>query len=87
LGLVAIVNALGCCVHNPKRIIIVADIKYQSKKVFVDQIPKLAKGIVRLGCDVVIFSYCGAFLELSPLKSKTFFARIRQIMDVIGSTF
>ncbi len=62
--------------HKPKRIYIVADIKYQSKKVFVDQIPKLGKGFIRLGHDVEIFSYSRAFRELSPLKSKTFSVKL-----------
>ena len=56
---------------KPKRIYIVADIKYQSKKVFVDQIPKLAKGFIRLGHDVRLFSYCNVLRQMSPFKSKS----------------
>ena len=57
--------------YKPKRIFIVADIKYKSIKMFVDQIPKLAKGFIRLGNDVRLFSYCNALSQVSPLKSKT----------------
>ena len=53
------------------RIFIVADIKYKSIKVFVDQIPKIAKGFIRLGNDVRSFSYCNVLDQISPLKSKT----------------
>lgn len=60
--------------HKPKRIFIVADIKYKPIKIFVDQIPKLAKGFIRLGHDVRLFSYCSALAEASPLKEKTFSA-------------
>lgn len=55
-----------------KRIFIVSDIKYKAIKVFVDQIPKLAKGFIRLGHDARLFSYRNALSEASPLKSKTF---------------
>jgi len=54
-----------------KRILLVADIKYKPIKVFVDQIPKLAKGFVRLGNDVRSFSYCNVLAQISPLKSRT----------------
>jgi len=56
---------------KPKRIFIVADIKYRPIKVFVDQIPKIAKGFVRLGNDVRSFSYCNVLDQISLLKSKT----------------
>jgi len=36
--------------------------------------PKLAKGFIRLGNDVRLFSYCNALAEASPLKGKTFSA-------------
>ena len=38
---------------------------------FVDQIPKLTKGFIRLGHDVRVFSYCSSLSEASPFKSKT----------------
>ncbi len=56
---------------KPKRIFIVADIKLKSIKTFVDQIPKLAKGFIRLGNDVRIFSYCSELSQVSPFKSKS----------------
>ncbi len=56
---------------KPKRIFIIADIKQTPIKTFVDQIPKLAKGFIRLGHDVRLFSYCSTLSEVSPLKSKT----------------
>ncbi len=57
--------------HNPKRIIIIADIKFKSVKTFVDQMPKLAKGFIRLGNDVRIFSYCTALSQVTLFKSKS----------------
>lgn len=61
--------------NKAKRIFIVADVKNNPIKMFLDQMPKLAKGFVRLGHDVRIFSYCNALLQLSCLKSKTFARR------------
>jgi hypothetical protein len=58
-----------------KRIYIVADIRQKPIKMFLDQMPKLAKGFIRLGHDVRFFNYCGALSEASPLKSKTFAKR------------
>ncbi|MCP4613411.1 MAG: glycosyltransferase [Planctomycetes bacterium] len=54
-----------------KKILIIADIKLKPIKTFVDQIPKLAKGFVRLGNDVRIFSYCSELSQASPFKSKS----------------
>ncbi|MHC4259716.1 MAG: CgeB family protein [Planctomycetota bacterium] len=54
-----------------KRIFVVADIKHKAVKTFVDQIPKLGKGFVRLGKDVRFFSYCDAISRISPFESKT----------------
>lgn len=56
---------------KPRRIFIIADIKLKPIKAFVDQIPKLAKGFIRLGNDVRIFSYCSELSQVSPLKSKS----------------
>jgi len=42
---------------------------------FLDQMPKLAKGFIRLGHDVRLFSYCSVLSQLSPLASKGFAAR------------
>jgi hypothetical protein len=55
-----------------KRIVIVADISYKPIKMFLDQMQKLAKGFIRLGHDVRLFSYCNALAQVSPIKSKTF---------------
>jgi len=57
--------------HKSKRIFIVADIKNKPAKMFVDQIPKLAKGFVRLGNDVRCFSYCDAISRIALFKSRT----------------
>ena len=40
-------------------------------KLFLNQMPKLAKGLIRLGHDARIFSYCDALRQISPFKSKT----------------
>jgi glycosyltransferase involved in cell wall biosynthesis len=53
-----------------KRIFIVADVSSKSIKMFLNQMPKLAKGLIRLGHDVRIFSYCNALQQASPFKSK-----------------
>ena len=37
---------------------------------FIDQVPKLAKGFIRLGHDVRSISYSNVIKQLSPLKSK-----------------
>ncbi len=58
--------------QKAKRIFIVADIKHKPIKMFLEPMPKLAKGFIRLGNDVRLFSYCSALSEVSPLNSKTF---------------
>lgn len=60
---------------KPKRIFIVADVSGKSVKIFLNQMPKLAKGLIRLGYDARIFSYCDALRQLSPFKSKTLTSR------------
>ena len=54
-----------------RRILIIVDLKYKAIKTFVDQMPKLAKGFIRLGNDVRIFDFRGALFQASPFKSKT----------------
>lgn len=54
-----------------KRIFLISDMKQKVTKTFVDQIPKLAKGFIRLGHDVRLFSYCNVMRQMSPLKSKS----------------
>jgi len=54
-----------------KRIFIVGDISSKPIKLFLNQMPKLAKGLIRLGHDARIFSYCSALEQISPFKSKT----------------
>jgi hypothetical protein len=61
----------GIFLAKAKRIFIIADIKHKAIKTFVDQMPKLAKGFIRLGHDVRIFSYCSVLSQISPSKSKT----------------
>ncbi|MHC4571361.1 MAG: glycosyltransferase family protein [Planctomycetota bacterium] len=56
---------------KPKRIFIVADIKHKPIKMFIDPMPKLAKGFIRLGHDVRLFSYCNVLKQMSPLKSRS----------------
>lgn len=57
--------------NSAKRIFMVADIKNNPVRTFADQVPKLAKGFIRLGHDVRMFSYCSTLSEISPFKSKT----------------
>jgi len=59
---------------NLKRILIVAEVGYNPVKMFLNATRKLAKGFIRLGHDVEIFSYSSALRQLSPLKSKIFSA-------------
>lgn len=54
------------------RIFIVADILYKPSKMYLNAMRKLAKGWIRLGHDVEIFSYRQALFYQSPLKSKGF---------------
>jgi hypothetical protein len=53
-----------------RKILILSDSNYSPAKVYIDQIPKLAKGFIRLGHDARLFSYSSALLQLSPLKSR-----------------
>ena len=53
-----------------KKIMIVSESRYSPDKMYVDQMPKLAKGFVRLGHDTRRFSYCGLLRQLGPFKIK-----------------
>ena len=57
------------------KIFIVADVSNKSVKMFLNQMPKLAKGLIRLGHDARIFSYCDALRQISPFESKTLTSR------------
>lgn len=59
-----------------RRIFIVADVSSKSVKMFLNQMPKLSKGLIRLGHDARIFSYCNALAQASPFKSKTITRRL-----------
>jgi hypothetical protein len=60
---------------NTKRIFIVSEVSHQPVKMFRNQSLKLAKGFIRLGNDVRIFSYFNVLMELSRFKSRTFAGR------------
>ncbi len=53
------------------KILIVSDSNYKPVKMFLDQMPKLSKGFIRLGHDVRHISYCGVLSQLSPFKSRS----------------
>ncbi len=73
--------------HKPKRIFIVADIVYKPAKMYLNAMRKLAKGWIRLGHDVEIFSYRRAIFNLSPIKSKKFAYRFykSQVDELLAS--
>ncbi len=54
-----------------RKILILSDTGYNPVKMYLDQMPKLAKGFVRLGHDVRHISYCGLLSQLSPFKSRS----------------
>ena len=54
-----------------RKILILSDTKYNPVKMYVDQMPKLAKGFIRLGHDARIFGYCNALSAASTFKSRT----------------
>ena len=56
--------------NKAHKILILSDMNYSPSKVYIDQMPKLAKGFIRLGHDARLFSYSSALLQLSPLKSR-----------------
>lgn len=56
---------------DSKRILIIADQSLKPIKFFIDQMPKLAKGLIRLGHDVRIISYSQLLREISPFKSRS----------------
>ncbi len=56
---------------NPKKILIISDTAYKTIKLYIDQTIKLAKGFIRSGHDVRIFSYASAMSAASAFKSKT----------------
>ncbi|MHC4130610.1 MAG: glycosyltransferase family protein [Planctomycetota bacterium] len=57
-------------VERAKRILIITEKGLHPDKYFIDQSHKLAKGFIRLGHDVDVFSYWNALRVSSPFKSK-----------------
>jgi len=55
---------------NVKKILI-SDTNYPPAKMYLDQMPKLTKGFIRLGNDVRHINYCGLLKQLSPFKSRS----------------
>lgn len=53
-----------------RKILMISEIDISPKKLFLDQIPKLAKGFIRLGHDARLLSYTGIMAQLSPFKSR-----------------
>jgi hypothetical protein len=58
--------------QSVKKILIISDTNYKPMKMYLDQMPKLAKGFIRLGHDVRSLSYCSILSQLSPFKSRSF---------------
>ena len=58
-----------------KRILIITDQNPKPIKMFLDQMPKLAKGFIRLGHDVRIFNHLQSLRALSPFKSRSLSSR------------
>lgn len=56
---------------NVRKILIISDTNYRPVKMYLDQMPKLTKGFIRLGHDVRHLSYCGILSQLSPFKSRS----------------
>ena len=55
---------------SSKRILIITDQSLKPIKFFIDQMPKLAKGLIRLGHDARIISYSQLLRAMSPFKSR-----------------
>ena len=55
---------------NCKRIYMIGDITYNPTKLFIEQLTKFAKGFIKLGHDIRMFSYSGALAQFSPFRSK-----------------
>ena len=60
-------------IHS-KRILIIADQSLKPIKFYIDQMPKLAKGLTRLGHDARIINYSQLLRAISPFKSRSFSA-------------
>jgi len=56
---------------KPPKILIISDAANKPKAIYIDQIPKLAKGFIRLGHDVRCLNYNGILSELSVFKSRS----------------
>lgn len=54
-----------------RKILILSDAGYNPVKMFLDQVPKLAKGFIRLGHDVRHINHGGLLSQLSPFTSRT----------------
>jgi len=56
--------------NRSQKILIISDATTKEKTLYIDQMPKLAKGFFRLGHDVRQLSYCGLMSQLSTFRSR-----------------
>ena len=54
--------------NKAKRIFMIADIRDNPTKLFLNRVRQLAKGFIRQGHDVVTVSYCGTLFQVSTVK-------------------
>ena len=57
--------------NKPRRVLLISDFQLKIKALYLDQIQKLGKGLIRLGYDVRWISYGGLLQQLSPFKSRS----------------
>ena len=61
---------MGFRMNKAKRILFIYETGYNPAKIFQNQVPKLAKGFIRLGHDARVFNYTDALSMISPFRNK-----------------
>ncbi len=59
-----------------QKVLFISDMSHKPVKMFLDQIPKLAKGFIRLGLDVRHIYYNSLIRQFSPFKSRKLSAKL-----------
>jgi len=57
--------------NSYRKILLISEANIKPDKLYVDQMPKLAKGLIRSGHDVRQLSYTSILAQLSPFKSRS----------------
>lgn len=65
--------------NNCRKILLISETDINTKKLYLDPVPKLMKGFIRLGHEARHLSYTGIMAQLSPFKGRSLKKRFHKV--------